>query len=82
MLNIVATLIHDKRTGAAKVVAKGGRKQLTQPYDYGMSTADNLGSVAGALSRKVLPQNKWEQAGKAATFRYLTPAKVRFTMPD
>lgn len=54
------------KAGAGRIVAKGGGKQVTLPYDHSKSSGDNHGLAAAELALKVQPTG-WtvEQVGSA-----------------
>jgi len=66
--------------GAGRIVAKGGRKQHTQPYDHDLSAAANHGSAAGVLARKDFPQNEWQAVADRAQHIDLGGGQRRFTL--
>lgn len=79
MLNIT-TKYTTTAKGEGRIVAKGAGKQYTMPYDHSLSVNANHGSAAGVLARKVLPQDKWNEAGNKAVHIGFADGSHRFNI--
>lgn len=51
----IRTAYKTTKTGAGRIVAKGGGKQVTKPFDHALSKGDNHGLAAADLALKVQP---------------------------